>query len=145
MSFGLNICVCSSHYFPSSPPLIFRKDFFLKNPICLSYTKRPNQSYLSQSCILEAFYLWGWGRWPRGVSPPLSHPPLLWAPCWLLSRDGLWAGRCYGYVSNESWLFQALREGTEPGIGGGGLAQLCDHGPVMSFLGLSFPPLKMGT
>ena len=88
---------------------------------------------------------WGWGRRPRGVSPPLSHPPLLWAPCWLLSRDGLWAGRCYGYVSNESWLFQALREGTEPGIGGGGLAQLCDHGPVMSFLGLSFPPLKMGT
>ena len=68
MSFGLNICVCSSHYFPSSPPLIFRKDFFLKNPICLNYTKRPNQSYLSQSCILEAFYLWGWGRWQISTS-----------------------------------------------------------------------------
>ena len=26
MSFGLNICVCSSHYFPGSPPLIFIKD-----------------------------------------------------------------------------------------------------------------------
>ena len=31
----------------------------------------------------------------------LSHPLLLWAPCWLLSRRGLWEGRCYGYVLSE--------------------------------------------
>ena len=37
---------------------------------------------------------------PRGL-PPLSHPPLLWAPCWLLSRGGLWEGSCYGYMLGE--------------------------------------------
>lgn len=50
----------------------------------------------------------GWGS--RGVGMGkgalrclllLSHPPLLWAPCWLLSKGGLWEGRCYGYVLGE--------------------------------------------
>ena len=63
MPFGLNICVCSSHSFPSSPPLIFRKDFFLKPNLSQLYQETKSElleSELYSGSILLG--LWEDGR-----------------------------------------------------------------------------------
>ena len=107
MPFGLNICVCSSHSFPSSPPLIFRKDFFL-NPICLSYTKRPNQSYLSQSCILEAFY-WGCGEDGRLVPAVMRM--------WETQRDKMWETELQSLTRSLFPFWDSIFYTTNRGVG----------------------------